>query len=252
MEVIGVGFGRTGTATLKQALEILGFGPTYHTREIFRDPSRLADWEQAVAGKPVDWDRIFDGYRSVVDWPAAAFWRELVARYPDARVILTVRDPREWHRSCMRTIFLNYRTGPLSRAGMAVLRLPLKFADRRLRNFNAVFDSVFRRHFGDGPIADEDYAVEIFERHVQEVIATVPADRLLVYRVQEGWPRLCDFLGVGVTFKPYPHDNDQKSFYRTVRRFVSRGAGRVVTAPIRLFLGRSARRRAAQGTPEAG
>jgi hypothetical protein len=244
MEVIGVGFGRTGTASLKKALEILGFGPTYHTREIFRAPRRLADWDAAVSGAEMDWDKVFDGYRSTVDWPAAAFWRELIEKYPEARVILTVREPRAWHKSCMRTIFMVYRRDLPSRIAVGLMRIPLMMANRQLRNFNPVFDGVFRRHFGSGPIDDEDYAVEVFDRHVREVKETVPADRLLVYRVEEGWPPLCKFLGVGVTFEPFPHDNDQRAFDKTVKGFVAQGLGRLATEPFRaagrLLRGRSA------------
>ncbi|MFV2103460.1 sulfotransferase family protein [Micromonospora sp. LOL_024] len=244
MEVIGVGFGRTGTASLKQALDILGCGPTYHTREILKDPGRLADWRLAVAGEPVDWDGIFAGYRSTVDWPGTAFWRELADRYPEAKIILTVRDPVQWHRSCMRTIFMAYRKGRMSRAMVAVMQIPLRLVDRRLEAFNPVFDGVFRRHFGDGPIHDEKYAVEVFEKHVRDVTEAVPAERLLVYHPTEGWPTLCKFLGVGVPIVAFPHDNDQQVFQQQSRRYVTRAIGRVVTAPVRRLGGRVSRRRA--------
>ncbi|WP_341720570.1 sulfotransferase [Micromonospora sp. FIMYZ51] len=243
MEVIGVGFGRTGTASLKQALDILGYGPTYHTREILKDPGRLAGWRRAVDGEPVDWNAIFDGYRSTVDWPAAAFWRELVDRYPEAKIILTVRDPVQWHRSCMRTIFMAYRQGRVSRTMVALMQIPLRLADRRLAAFNPIFDGVFRRHFGDGPIHDEKYAVEVFEKHVRDVIDTVPAEKLLVYRPAEGWPTLCKFLGVGVPIVAFPHDNDQQAFQQQSRLHVTRALGRVVTEPVRRFGNWVSRRR---------
>ncbi|GLY30396.1 sulfotransferase family protein [Kineosporia sp. NBRC 101731] len=227
MDVIGVGFGRTGTTTLKQALEILGLGPTYHTREIFQDPDRLAHWEAALAGDR-DWDRVFEGYRSTVDWPGAAFWAELVEYYPDAKVILTVRDPRRWHRSSMRTIFLVYRRDLPSRLLVRLIRVPLRFADRRLRSFNETYDGIFRRHFADGPIHDEDYAVEVFEKHLAAVREAVPAERLLVYRVEEGWPTLCKFLGIGIPVRTFPHANDQWDFQRRSGGFVMKGMRRMI------------------------
>lgn len=250
MDVIGVGFGRTGTASLKQALEILGYGPTYHTREIFRNPDRMADWEAAVAGREMTWDDVFAGYRSTVDWPAAAFWRDLVVTYPEAKVILTVRDPRSWHRSAMKTIFLVYRTDRPSRFLLTLIRVPLRFADARLRNFNEVFDKVFRRHFGDGAINDENYAVEVFERHVQEVIDTVGADRLLVYRVEEGWPTLCKFLGIGIPIRAFPHNNDLQDFQRKSGGFVLRGLARMVAEPVRALGRRWGRRSRGAGSAE--
>ncbi|MDW3847619.1 sulfotransferase family protein [Micromonospora sp. BRA006-A] len=248
MEVIGVGFGRTGTASLREALNILGMGPTYHTKEILKDPARLADWQAAVDGADVDWDQVFAGYRSTVDWPGAAFWRELVERYPEAKVILTVRDPVQWHRSCMRTIFMAYRQDLFSRLLVPAMQLPLRALDRRFGAFNEIFDGVFRRHFGDGPIQDEKYAVEVFDKHVRDVQECVPAERLLVYRVSEGWPTLCKFLGVGVPIVAFPHDNDQDAFQRDSRLFVTRGLARMVTGPVRRAVGRFRR---AQDAPEA-
>ncbi|MGH8933214.1 MAG: sulfotransferase family protein [Egibacteraceae bacterium] len=102
LEVIGAGFGRTGTLSLKTALERLGFGQCYHGIELMRHPEHLPLWEAAVAGEP-DWAQLFAGYRACVDWPGVHFWRELVDAYPDAKVVLTVRDPRRWYASARNT-----------------------------------------------------------------------------------------------------------------------------------------------------
>ena len=104
LEVIGPGFGRTGTNSLKIALEQLGFGPCHHMFEVRDNPERLADWEKAARGEKVDWDHVFRGYRSQVDWPGARYWRELVRHYPTAKVVLSVRDPDEWFDSVQATI----------------------------------------------------------------------------------------------------------------------------------------------------
>jgi Sulfotransferase domain len=233
MEVIGAGLGRTGTTSLKKALEILGYGPTYHTREIFREPDRLAHWETAVGGGKVDWPTVFAGYRSTVDWPAAAFWRELAEEYPDARIILTDRDPQEWYTSCARTIFISYRPGPHWKALRALMRIPLMAADKRLRNFRQVFDGVFRRHFGDRPISSRAAAVEVFEEHLRAVRAEIPADRLLEYRVTEGWVPLCAFLGVPVPDRPFPYENDRRTWQRFTRAQILRGLRALAARPFK-------------------
>lgn len=104
LEVIGPGFGRTGTNSLKIALEQLGFGPCHHMFEVRDNPDSLVDWEALARGEKVDWDHVFRGYRSQVDWPGARYWRELVRHYPTAKVVLSVRDPDEWFDSVQATI----------------------------------------------------------------------------------------------------------------------------------------------------
>src|SRR3712207_228473 len=105
IEVIGAGFGRTGTMSLKVALEELGFGPCYHMIELFGHPEHVELWETASQGKPVDWEKLFSGYRATTDWPACSFYGELMQRYPNAKVILTVRDPDRWYESTYNTIY---------------------------------------------------------------------------------------------------------------------------------------------------
>jgi hypothetical protein len=105
LEVIGAGFGRTGTMSLKVALEELGFGPCYHMREVFEHPEHIELWGAAIQGKPVDWEQIFGNYRATVDWPGCTFYNELLERNPDAKVILTVRDPQRWYESAYNTIY---------------------------------------------------------------------------------------------------------------------------------------------------
>jgi len=177
MDVIGVGFGRTGTASLKGVLELLGFGPCYHMREIRREPARAADWLAVAAGTERDWSRVLAGYRSTVDWPAATYWRDLVDAYPHARVILTVRDPDEWYASVERTLYQQDLGPRPDQAGFAAMRHAV------------VWDGVF-----DGRFADRTHAIERFRQHNADVVAHVAADRLLVYRVGDDWAPLCDFV----------------------------------------------------------
>src|SRR5690242_7699355 len=105
LKVIGAGFGRTGTLSLKVALEELGFGPCYHMIEVFQYPEHAKLWEAATQGKPIDWDQIFANYQATVDWPGCTFYADLMARYPDAKVLLSVRDPETWYESVMSTIY---------------------------------------------------------------------------------------------------------------------------------------------------
>ncbi len=103
LEIIGAGFGRTGTLSLKHALEQLGFGPYYHMAEVGLHPQHIPLWRAATRGEPVDWESIFGSFRSTVDWPACTFWRELLALNPQAKVLLSVRDAQAWHTSAQTT-----------------------------------------------------------------------------------------------------------------------------------------------------
>jgi hypothetical protein len=216
VKVIGVGFGRTGTASLKQALERLGFSPCYHMFDVVDDPSRMRHWLAAAQGQPVDWDEIFAGFETTVDWPAAAFWRDIVAHYPDAKVILTVRDPQRWYDSAVETIFAN--AGPMQNRAQRVVFPLLAKLSPDLGTFVKMTDAAVIRRVFEGRIADRAYAIEVFNRHIREVTEGIPADRLLVYEVSSGWAPLCDFLDVteprGVDF---PRGNDARSFRREDR-----------------------------------
>jgi len=204
MEIIGAGFGRTGTMSLKVALEQLGYGPCYHMVELFEHPEHVEQWEAAVRGEPVDWEEMFAGYLATVDWPGAAFYKELMEAHPEARVLLSVRDPHRWYESTKNTIYATVNPSPEMIA--AVGPAP------RLNN-----ELIWKRTFGEN-FEDRQHAIEVFERHNEEVKEHVPADQLLVYEVKEGWEPLCDFLGIETPKgKPFPHLNDTDSFQSMVR-----------------------------------
>ncbi|MFI5941660.1 sulfotransferase family protein [Streptomyces uncialis] len=244
MDIIGAGLGRTGTTSLKQALDILGFGPVYHTKEIFREPRRLADWETVVHGGEQDWGRVFDGYRATVDWPGAAYWKELSDYYPEAQVILTTRNPQAWYTSCRNTIFISYRRELVWRVLLPLMRIPLLAADKRLRNFRQVFDVIFRRHFGNRPIDDQHAAVSVFQEHTERVRVEIAPGRLLEYQVAQGWEPLCEFLGVPVPDDPFPHENDRGAWKRFTRSHVLHGLRKISARPLRGPRGESRRRSA--------
>ncbi|WP_405738307.1 sulfotransferase family protein [Streptomyces sp. NBC_01525] len=214
LNVIGVGFGRTGTNSLQLALEKLGFGPCYHMLEVIRHADHLPRWRHALSADKVEWDRVFDGYKSSVDWPGCAFWRELVETFPEAKVVLTVRDPESWYASVKKTIFATGEDteGPT---------LPPNGLSPEAMEFAGFMgNELLPRIMDDGQggrldQADEERAIETFLRHNEEVQRVVPADRLLVHRVTEGWGPLCEFLDVPVPAEAFPHVNDSGTFRRT-------------------------------------
>ena len=191
LKVIGSGLGRTGTYSLKLALEQLGFGPCHHMAEVFPNPEQPPLWLEAAAGRP-NWDAIYDRYRAAVDYPTAMFWRELTAYYPQAKVIHTVRDPDRWFESTQETIF-----APRSPAMMA--------PDHLKAFFEMVLSNI-------GDVHDRAYMIDYFQRHDAEVRKTVSPDRLLVFEASEGWAPLCAFLGVPIPDNPFPRENTREVF----------------------------------------
>src|SRR5918994_5203177 len=192
MRVIGAGFGRTGTTSLKAALEELGFGPSYTLSEVFRNPKHVGFWKAAgdPAGEEVNWERFLAGYGVAVDWPACSFYGELMEAFPEAPVILTVRDPAPWYESMRSTIYGLRRltTGPLPvRAAFALAGLfapgvtgTVRLADR------LVWEDTF-----DGRFEDRAYAIRVFERHNEAVRRRGPPGRLLGFDLREGWGPPC-------------------------------------------------------------
>jgi hypothetical protein len=213
MKVIGAGFGRTGTTSLKAALEELGFGPSYSLTEVFAHPEHLGFWEAARRGEEVDWEEFLRDYRVAVDWPACSFYEELMQAFPEAPVILTVRDPEPWYESLRSTIYQlrKVTTGPLPvRAifAFAGLFAPGVTGTARLAD-HLVWEDTFDCRF-----EDRAYAMEVFERQNEVVRCRVPPERLLVFDVREGWAPLCDFLGVEIPDRPFPHLNEAREMRR--------------------------------------
>jgi hypothetical protein len=199
LQVIGAGFGRTGTLSTRTALVRLGFGPCDHMVENEEHPDRFALWDEALrckaAGEPIDWRPLLMGFRAIVDWPGAYFWRELAAAHPDAKVLLTVRDPERWVASIQATIF-----------AMSDDQLP-----------SGSRDIIFTRTFADR-LTDRAHCLAVLARHEQAVRETIAPDRLLVFDVKQGWEPLCAFLGVPVPEdEPFPHVNDTEAFHADIQ-----------------------------------
>jgi hypothetical protein len=218
VKVIGAGFGRTGTWSLKAALEELGFDPCYHMTELFAHPEHADFWTSAWRGEPVDWDGVLGDYEATVDWPACTFYEELMQRHPDAKVLLSVRDPERWYQSTRNTIYeLNMliEKSTISRwiSGLISLLMFGGFTGRRSSLAN---DIIWEGTF-DGRFEDKAYAIGVFERHNEEVKRRVPPERLLVYEVKQGWGPLCEFLGVPAPEEPFPRLNDTAQMRRGIK-----------------------------------
>lgn len=198
MHVIGAGVGRTGTYSLKLAINRLGLGPCHHMEAVIQNmPAQVPLWQAAVDGKP-DWPAIYAGFESAVDWPTAAFFRELAAAYPSAKFILTHREQKGWAESFAETI---QKAMSMRHQAPPELRPWLTMA----------YGVVVRSGFPDG--LDHDSLVKGFIAHNQAVQAAIPAGRLLVYQVADGWEPLCAFLGAPVPDEAFPRTNDRLAFW---------------------------------------
>jgi hypothetical protein len=213
MKVIGAGMPRTGTLTQKMALEMLGLGPCYHMVDVLADLDQAGLWERALDGD-ADWPQILGGFESTVDWPGGYFYRELMDFYPEAKVLLSVRDPEAWERSMRQTVWA-------VRNGESLIRL-LSSAQAHVnpqwRGFLSMIDRLLWT--GEGTFAsghaEPQQLIERMQRHNEEVKRNVPAERLLVWSVTEGWGPLCDFLELPVPDVPLPHINDRTEFLNRI------------------------------------
>src|SRR6185312_2264415 len=190
VKVVGAGVGRTGTHSLKLALEQLLGGRCHHMVEIIADPPQAVAWTDAVEGRDVDWQRVLDGYAAIVDWPGASFWREISDANPDALVLLSTRDPEAWYRSAANTIFN-----------------PIEAAPPGLEEwFGATMPKLFETRFS-ADLGNAAAMIDAVERHNAEVRAGVPPEQLLEWTVADGWEPLCVRLGVAVPDEPFPLTN---------------------------------------------
>lgn len=201
LKVIGAGLGRTGTFTLKTALEMLGFGPCHHMVEVLANPQQVPFWNRAADGEPVEWDEVFAGYAATVDWPGCHFYAELAERYPEAKVILSCRDPERWYESMSETILKS-----MVAMGLGASPIP----DEHPMRFGGVI--IPQKTFGFD--FSRDNVIAAFERHNAEVARTISPERLLEFEAVQGWEPLCDFLGVAVPDEPFPRTNSREEFWQ--------------------------------------
>jgi hypothetical protein len=190
LKVVGAGVGRTGTLSLKLALEQLLGGRCHHMVEIIGDPTQASGWTDAIEGRAVDWSQLLRGYEAQVDWPGASFWRELSAANPDALVLLSTRDPEAWYRSASNTIFQPIATPP---PGLG-------------QWFGTTLHKMFEERFADD-LENPTAMMDAFERHNAQVRAGVPAGRLLEWTASDGWEPICERLRVSVPNEAFPAAN---------------------------------------------
>jgi hypothetical protein len=212
IEVIGAGLPRTATLTQKLALEQLGFEPCYHWVNVLADLDQVELWHRVLDGEIV-WQEIFGGFRSSVDWPGGHVYKQLIDVYPDAKVLLSVRDPEAWEPSFRDTIWTMCYGDSL----MPLLSRARAQIDPRWRRYLALVDRMFWTEegvFAGG--SEPERLMEQMVAHNEEVKRVVPSERLLVWEVSEGWGPLCDFLGVDVPDGPLPHANERETFVERV------------------------------------
>ncbi len=202
LKVIGVGVGRTGTYSLKLAINQLGCGPCHHMEEVLHHmPEQLPLWQAAVNGRP-DWSTIYNGYASAVDWPTAGFCQELNKAYPSAKFILTVRNAESWVESFSGTIY---------KALAGRDHVP----DHMKPWLDMSNNVITKTGFASG--LDVAGLTKAFNDHSQLVRQLIPADRLLIYEVKQGWEPLCKFLGQAVPSEDFPKTNSREEFWERIK-----------------------------------
>lgn len=193
LKVIGAGFGRTGTDSMREALEILGFGPCHHMRALQGDDAHRDNWMKAIESGQHDWDLQLGGFNSSIDWPSAHYWPELIERFPKAKILLTLRSAESWWASFEKTILASLdasaKTGRVT-PGTLLTRPHI---------------------FGGKPLTREN-GIAAYEDNTRRVLSTVPADRRLTYTIGDGWGPLCAFLNVDVPDRPFPRSNSSDEF----------------------------------------
>ena len=185
---------------MKEALDVLGFGPCHHMTEVMENPAQLTHWKAIAAGEQIDWEDVFEGYNSQIDWPGAHVWHETSIAFPDARVIHTERPEDAWWNSFNGTIGKFF-------AVCSDLDLPPHITDI----FITMDDLLMKGTFDD--FTDRDCAIAAYRQNNQRVRDTIPADRLLVLNVADGWEPLCRFLEVPVPSTAFPHRHPKKEFW---------------------------------------
>ncbi len=219
LQIIGAGYPRTGTTSLHLALEVLGFGECYHMIKLFENPGHVIHWENLANGKAVDWDKLFDGYRSSVDFPGSMHFDRLIEKYPDAKIVLTVRDRDMWYQSMSSTVF---KFDPGVRLKLRILfALPFSKRARQVFRVAKLAKGITSKYF-EGKADNKEYVLKRFDDHVKHVKGIVPSENLLVYDIKEGWEALCEFLNVPIPETPFPHQNKREGFVHLTRGKISK------------------------------
>ena len=199
--------GRTGTLSLKTALEHLGFSPCHHMKEVAMSSKQIHWFWKASKGEKVNWRLVFDKFEAAVDWPAAAYYEQLSKEFPEAKIVMGIRDPEAWYQSVSETI---YTVAP---------NIPgwLKFIFPPAKKWVQMVEQTIWTNELEGRFEDKEFTIEFFKRRIKEVKQKIPPERLLIHYPQDGWEPLCGFLDVPIPKKPYPWVNEAKEIKRAVK-----------------------------------
>jgi len=208
MKLIGVGFGRTGTMSIKTALEDEGQGPCFHMIDLIRNPDIVDPWHDAAVKGEKDWDKMFAGYNATIDWPGCTFWKELIEVYPEAPVLLNIRDFDPWYKSLHNTVYalrLASEKGELTPDPNRPPPSP--------KLWEVIGTLLYKVDF-QGNFEDESWMREMYANRIEEIKDTVPSERLTVWKLEDnpGWGPIADALGIETPNAPFPHLHDTDNF----------------------------------------
>ncbi len=219
LQIIGSGVGRTGTHSLKLALEQLGFSKCFHMAELFQHPEKIIYFQKAEHGEAVDWDTLFEGYKSAVDYPVARYYKQLIAAYPQAKIIHTIRDAESWYQSAMETIFWASKPSA-GRIFSLLIKMPFNSVVRKrfpvLKYNGEMVDNIFGKN-----LKDKQEVIKRYNAINEETLNYIPKDRSLVYDIKTGWEPLCNFLNVPIPATPFPRSNTKEGFKEMVKEIAS-------------------------------
>lgn len=219
LQVIGTGVGRTGTHSLKLALEQLGFGKCFHMTELFQHPENITYFQKAERNETVEWDKLFEGYKSAVDYPVARYYKQLIPAFPQAKIIHTIRDAEAWYQSAIETIFWASKPSP-GRMLSLMLKMPFNSTVRKrlpvLKYDGEMVDNIFGKD-----VKDKQEVIRRYNAINEETLNYIPKDRSLVYSIKTGWEPLCEFLNVPVPSTPFPRSNTRENFKVMVKGIAS-------------------------------
>ncbi len=223
IKIIGAGFPRTGTTTLKKALETLGYKDTYHFKDLIANPKKLKHWKELEEKGLTNFEQLFDGFQATVDFPGYPYYKILMEKYPDAKVILTKREVDKWYESTLKTV---WKAGPQTALAKIVLLSKMIFNTSLRETFLCIKfmrNTYLKKQFNN-KFATEAHAKEVFFKHIEDVKKHVPKNKLLIYDVSEGWQPLCDFLKLPVPDETFPHLNKKENFHEMVKGMIKDAA----------------------------
>lgn len=223
IKIIGAGFPRTGTTTLKKALETLGYKDTYHFKDLIANPKKLKYWKELENNSNTNFEELFEGFQATVDFPGYPYYKILLEKYPDAKVILTKREFEGWYESTLKTI---WKAGPQTVFAKVVLLSKMIFNSKLRHTFLCIkfMRNTHLKKAFDNNFASKKKAKEVFYKHIEDVKKHVPENKLLIYDVAEGWDSLCDFLDLPIPEEDFPHLNKKENFHEMVKSMIKEAA----------------------------